>query len=62
MLVILARLLLALTGDTSEASHERAHCACEQTIYAAVAPGIADEETRPVAEVLATIACRTDDP
>jgi hypothetical protein len=62
------RLYLALTSTltldarTLEEHDERAHHACEVTVYAIVAPELADDpdETTPLGEALAEVLCRHD--
>jgi len=63
MLTIALRILLSLTAPadaSTDAIHEGAHQACELVVYAAVAPGIADDATTPMGEALAEILCRAE--
>lgn len=63
MLTVALRILLTLTapaGATPDALHEGAHQTCELSVYAAVAPDIADDATTPAGEVLAAILCRAE--
>lgn len=59
MLTVALRILLTLTDHHStDVTHELAHCACEAAVYAAVAPGAADDATTPLGEALASLLCR----
>lgn len=60
-MIYVLRLLLAIAnGRESEATHERAHVACETAVYAVVAPDAPDDATTPAGELIASILCRAD--
>lgn len=67
MITTLLRLYLTLTSHlrdapTLEYQDDLAHRMCETALYAAIAPGLADEETTPLGEFLAEGLCRNDAP
>lgn len=62
MVILLARLVLALTGNHTESSHERAHVACECAVYLLVSPEARDDANTPIGEAIASLACRADGP